>query len=48
MSEQEGAVIGINLGNTYGSIACVNQQYVRRCGGWAEWLTCAADAPMSL
>lgn len=25
MSEQAGAVIGINLGNTYGSIACINQ-----------------------
>lgn len=25
MSQEEGAVIGINLGNTYGSIACINQ-----------------------
>lgn len=25
MSQQDGAVIGINLGNTYGSIACINQ-----------------------
>ncbi|WFD03394.1 Hsp70 protein that interacts with Zuo1p [Malassezia obtusa] len=25
MSQDEGAVIGINLGNTYGSIACINQ-----------------------
>ncbi|WFD23297.1 Hsp70 protein that interacts with Zuo1p [Malassezia equina] len=25
MSEEQGAVIGINLGNTYGSIACINQ-----------------------
>lgn len=25
MSEVEGAVIGINLGNSYGSIACINQ-----------------------
>ena len=25
MSQSDGAVIGINLGNTYGSIACINQ-----------------------
>ena len=25
MSQEEGAVIGINLGNTYGSLACINQ-----------------------
>ncbi|WFD34603.1 Hsp70 protein that interacts with Zuo1p [Malassezia cuniculi] len=25
MSQENGAVIGINLGNTYGSIACINQ-----------------------
>ena len=28
MSQEAGAVIGINLGNTYGSIACINQQCV--------------------
>ena len=25
MTEEQGAVIGINLGNTYGSLACINQ-----------------------
>ena len=28
MTEEQGAVIGINLGNTYGSLACINNMAV--------------------
>ena len=30
MTEAAGAVIGINFGHSYSSIACINQQYVPR------------------